>query len=452
MNYFIFIFFIILSSAACPKYYYTPSGQESCVYCNGVVSTGENNQSLCTPCADGSFAYHGVCVSATETCPNGIPYGQTYETETGCGTGYFGITTASCIQVNNEWVDSTEYTNGCFGNSPLNNGYPLGKSAVNMQLEISGVDPSAFNTEAKLNIVYSVLNAFPFAIADIQIGGIISVNAIGEEPKVRIYLRIVTMQTYYYIFQNLVTIGNVYTTPSQDITHYLRTNGKLYFHQEIQASIVYCDYIQEQITCDTPTDLPEEYISKDLFILDDILYYSCSNYNDVENIGFATRKCSISDNTALFTSLEYSNCYPKYPAIDSDVEYIDFKVILNKIPLVYINCNITSELYPLFVEIAGTKLNDMFIYGFRPHQTEQYSTSTEMSIRYVVKKDEMHLYETTKTIKEVLVNQLTLEEFKPLIQTIREKFNYLDPSRFHEFMVVEISDFTVNGIPLETEN
>ncbi|KAK8805629.1 hypothetical protein WA158_002285 [Blastocystis sp. Blastoise] len=444
------VFILLLSSAislSCPDQYYADEGMFSCSYCNGEVIQ-HTHSSACRKCESGTMYINGNCIPTDSMCSNGIPYGQSIK-DANCDDGYFGVITKSCFKSGSSWIGKT-YVDGCFSKAKSNGGIPLGYVGVDWVIKMTGIEASLIDAKTRVSIIYSLVSVFPFAIGDVYVGAVETISSPGEEPVILVYIRIITLHEYVYYFQrgDMNDLENS-ESASYQITHYLMMNFGTIFHSEFTFSFFYIENTENKVECSIPVDdLPLDYNPNNHYYLNDIIYYPCERIGNIDYIGYITRKCSIQNGISYWSTKNYAGCSESHHGnSNSKYRYLDFRVQMKRVNYAYINCNITLEFYPLFVELASTRLADINVYSFTPYVSEDNKSSTQFFVRYITKKN-IKRYETdTNEAMDVLFNQLfaNISTLRDTESEIFNKLNDLDETRFHSGIEVSINNILLDG-------
>ncbi|KAK8805812.1 hypothetical protein WA158_002468 [Blastocystis sp. Blastoise] len=392
---FIFAFFVavVLSCEAgfgsqddkcvpCTDGYY--SLNDVCTYCNGKVN---RDHTSCAECASGERFVSGSCVSTSSVCSgNSVHYGDSEALA--CDKGYFGVKSKSCVKLDNGEWGIKYYNKGCFSNVKENGGIPAGMAAINIVIHTRGLPAYAFTPSVKVHLIYALVSQFPFAIGDIQIGAVISKKvSVTSAPECVIYIRIITQEN---LVEHFTGSESDYSLIASQLTFFLINYSSYTFHSQF---VVYLYEVSSIISfayeC---APIAGVTVSGESYYLGDEIRYDCPVSEDEEETSFlgkASRKCILGPDGPEWSSENLANCYASSSKGDNNY-HVNLLVTIHKLNRNLLSCNLTLELYPIFVNLASTHLDNMYIYDI--HGISETSgdymgaLSTQFRVGYSIRK------------------------------------------------------------------
>ncbi|KAK8791113.1 hypothetical protein WA158_005744 [Blastocystis sp. Blastoise] len=428
MKFLAILLFIALAFAdTCfPGYY----GADCMSYCDGSLESG-----VCTACTTGSYAIKGVCYSQAESaCETVFPYlSQT----TACEGDYSGKNQKTCVYKNNAFALET-VEDQCYSKQAGPEGIPVGSSGVDMVLTFTGLLPGDFTSTARVNMIYAFVSAFPFAVGDIQIGytEALSVNSEGRPvgtPKTDIHVRIITLPSYSSQYELAEGTDSSSEGVAANILTYLKSNAPSVFHVAVSLTVKSVDVIEGDKACASLPSLDGYTVYYDPnggegpYTLNTIVYLECGEGYS----GHAYTKCAAVDGDAVWTPINTKECVASSGLDYSTEEYVEVTIKLTNVDSKFINSNTTLEFYPLFIEVATTKLNDLIIYDVMPDKED--ALNTIFTVRFSLPANQNHHVNTDVSV----ANQLLLDfHADTMPATLKTKLSALDPIKFPETMEV----------------
>lgn len=402
-----------------PNFYVDAEHDNQLVYC----ATGAEHPGCA--CSDPNTIYsNGFCVPAETMCED-VPVGLSYASS--CGD--FGSNTRYCKAISESEVSLVSESN-CFNHADV----PVGQAVAELKISFTNMPVSAFTPLTKVNIIYGLVNVFPFAIGDIEIGSVYStsegstiLNTVA--PTTILEVRITTTPGYENTFLNAEESRN--SSAGDQLAEYLRRISDSIFNDAIEIAFDYVNFYAQEGSC-TRDEVT--------YSLSDVIYTECGE----GFIGHQFEKCSVIDGAADWSAINRKDCLQVAPEEGSTEHYIDFVIRFRNLDATFVNCNLTLEFFPVFVEFAHTKLNDLIVFDVYPVPDENASI-TDIRIRYTVPEGQYH-EEGKGSIAKALYDQLAVYTVENAdMSYFKEKFQEIDRNRFSDSVSYSIHDLTYDG-------